>query len=56
MRSFMSRAGKLLLATTMSGAIPTSDTGAKLFTASKGSLPAYSVALAACPPITVTNV
>jgi hypothetical protein len=36
----MSLAGKSLFAVMMRGAIPTSDTGAKLFTTSNGNFPA----------------
>jgi len=40
MSSFMSRTGKSLFTVRMRGATATSDTGAKLFTGSNGSLPA----------------
>ena len=40
----------------ISGAIPTSDTGEKLFTGSYGMRPAYSVVLAAWAAITVRKV
>jgi hypothetical protein len=54
--SLTSFTGRLLFAVMISGAIPTSDTGAKPLTGSNGSFPAYSVAFAACAAITVRNV
>ena len=54
--SLTSFAGKPLFAVRISGAMPTSDTGANPFTGSNGSLPAYSVAFAACAAMTVSSV
>ena len=45
-----------MFAVMISGAVATSETGAKLFTGSNYILPAYSVAFAACAAITVSIV